>query len=174
MGLVEGTLSPPGIFQGREMATITASALKGRLAELLELSKKDADDILWALQEICTESVKAGNTITLPNIGKLSCRVQAARTARNPRTGDPVKVPAKVAVKFTIAKALKDSAPSLKSRQGKELLSEAEEKQEQREKAKRKRERDEKRDSSTRAKKSRSKTSVKRGKLKKSRAAARF
>lgn len=125
------------------MATMSAAALKGRIAELLEIPKKDADDILWALQEIMTDAVKHGDTVTLPNIGKLSCRVQAARTARNPRTGDPVKVPAKVAVKFTVAKHLKDSAPSLKKRVGKELLAEAEEKQRQRDRARRKREREE-------------------------------
>lgn len=125
------------------MANISVSELKQRLAELLEVPKKDADDYLWALQEICTSAVKNGDTVTLPQIGKLSCRVRAARTARNPRTGEPVKVPAKVALKFTIAKSLKDSTPSLKSRQGKALLTEAEEKQAERDKARRRREREE-------------------------------
>jgi DNA-binding protein HU-beta len=156
------------------MATISAAQLKGRLAELLEVPKKDADDILWAFQEICTDAVKHGDTVTLPNIGKLSCRVQAARTARNPRTGDPVKVPAKVAVKFTVAKHLKESAPSLKKKVGKALLAEAEEKQRQRDKAKRKREREAASDDGKKAKKRGPGRPKGSGKKKKKRAAARF
>jgi DNA-binding protein HU-beta len=158
------------------MATMSAAALKSRFAELLEIPKKDADDILWAFQEICTEAVKHGDTVTFPNVGKLSCRVQAARTARNPRTGEPVKVPAKVAVKFAVATHLKESAPSLKKKVGKALLAEAEEKQRLREKKKRQREREQAREESgnKKSKKKRGPGRPKGSGKKKKRAAARF
>lgn len=122
------------------MAAITASQFKQRLSEVLEISKKEADNVLWGLEQIAVETVNSGDSLTLPGIGKLDCKVQAARTARNPRTGDKVNVPAKVAVKFRVAKSLKDAAPSLKSKKGKALLEEVE--KANKAKAKRKRLRD--------------------------------
>lgn len=119
---------------------VTTSQFKQRLAELLEISKKDADDILWALQSIAEETVKSADSLTLPGIGKLDCKVQAARNARNPRTGESVKVPAKVAVKFRVATSLKGQAPSLTSKKGKKLLEAVE--AQNKAKAKRKRQRE--------------------------------
>lgn len=124
------------------MTNITAPQLKQRLAELLEVPKKEVDDILWALNEVAVEAVKNGNSITFPGIGKLNCKIQAARTAHNPRTMEKVRVPAKVAVKFSVAKTLKDEAPSLQSKKGKALLEEVEESNKQKAKRKRMREKD--------------------------------
>lgn len=121
---------------------LSVSQLKERLAELLEVPKKETENILWALNEVCSETVASGETLTLPGIGKLSCNVRPARKARNPRTGESVQVPAKVAVKFNLSKSLKDQAPSLKSKGGKRLLEEAEAKQEAAAKRKRKKERE--------------------------------
>lgn len=121
---------------------LTVSQTKERLADLLEIDKKEADNILWAFSELCTEVVEQGDSFTIPGVGKISCKVQPPRNARNPRTGEAVKVPAKVVVKFGLAKSLKDSAPTLKSKEGKALLAAAEEAQALREKRKRQRERD--------------------------------
>lgn len=141
---------------------MTVSQLKTRLAELLEIEKKEADDILWALQELCVEVVKKGDSVTIPGVGKLSCAVRAARVGRNPRTGEAVKVPAKVAVKFGLTKSLKESAPKLTSKSGKRLLEEAEAKQAAAAKRKRKKEKEEAKDgSSKKKKKSSERTSTK-------------
>jgi DNA-binding protein HU-beta len=137
---------------------LSAAQLKQRLSELLELPKKEADNILWALETICEEVVQSGESLTLPGIGKLDCKVQAARKARNPRTGESVNVPAKVAVKFRVAKSLKDNAPSLTSKKGKRLLEEVEAKN----KAKAKRKRQAEADTST--KKAKKSKGVKRAK----------
>jgi DNA-binding protein HU-beta len=136
---------------------MTAAEVKARLAELLEFSKKDAENVLWAFQELCNEAIKKGDVVPLPGIGKLSCIVRPARKARNPRTGESVKVPAKVAVKFSLSKQLKEQAPNLKGKVGKALLAEAEEKQEAREKAKRKRERAAEKEAETKSKKKKKK-----------------
>lgn len=108
------------------MSTLTVAQLKQRLAEVLEIPKKEADNILWGLEQVAVETVNSAGSLTFPGIGKLDCKVQAPRTARNPRTGEKVQVPAKVAVKFRVAKSLKDAAPSLKSKKGKALLEEVE------------------------------------------------
>lgn len=50
-----------------------------------------------------------GAEVTLPGIGKLKAVAKPARTGRNPATGEEIEIPAKTAVKFTAAKALKDA-----------------------------------------------------------------
>ncbi len=63
--------------------------------------------------EALAESVAAGldshGEVCLANIGKLKTAERAARTGRNPQTGDPVQIAARTSVKFTVAKALKDA-----------------------------------------------------------------
>lgn len=143
------------------MAILSAAALKKRMGELLEIKPKEVDDILWAFQEVATETIKSGDTLTLPGVVKLSCQVRPARKARNPRTGDPVQVPAKVVVKAALVKSLKDSAPALKSKTGRALLASAEEKQAERDKRKRKKERAEEKSSSKKSSKKKVKKSSK-------------
>lgn len=104
---------------------ITVPQFKSRLVEMLELkNKQEADDILWALQQIFEEVVEDAETLTLPGIGKLSCSVRSARKGRNPATGESLKIPAKVSVRFTVSKSLKDKVPSVK--RGQRLIEERE------------------------------------------------
>ena len=44
----------------------------------------------------------------LPGLGKLKATTRAARTGRNPQTGEPVEIPERMAVKFAAGKALDD------------------------------------------------------------------
>lgn len=44
----------------------------------------------------------------LPGLGKLKATTRAARTGRNPQTGEPVEIPERMAVKFAAGKALED------------------------------------------------------------------
>lgn len=104
---------------------VSASQLKKRLAELLEISTKDADDILWALSQVAEETVKNADTLTLPGIGRLKCAVAEARMGRNPATGESIKIPAKVRVSFSVATPLKEMAPDV--RKGRKILAEREE-----------------------------------------------
>jgi nucleoid DNA-binding protein len=120
---------------------VTASQLKTRLAELLEVSKKEADNILAAFEQVMTEVVKDADSVMIPGVGKLDCVVAPSRKARNPATGESIMTKPKVNVKFRVSTSLKNSAPSLKSKTGKKLLAAAEAKQVERDKAKRKRER---------------------------------
>ena len=77
------------------------------------------------LQKVVVESVleSAGRVIALhfaatdagvdaeavlPGLGKLKATTRAARTGRNPQTGEPVEIPERMAVKFAAGKALDD------------------------------------------------------------------
>ena len=54
-------------------------------------------------------SLKKGEEVSIAGLGIFSVKARAARTARNPRTGESIKVPAMKVPKFRAAKALKDA-----------------------------------------------------------------
>lgn len=72
-------------------------------------SKTDVKLILDELAAKATAALNEGDEVTLPGIGKLKVKTRAARTGRNPATGEEVEIPEKRAVKLFVAKALKDA-----------------------------------------------------------------
>jgi DNA-binding protein HU-beta len=55
------------------------------------------------------KTLKKGDEVSIAGLGIFSTKTRAARTARNPRTGESVSVPAMKVPKFRAAKALKDA-----------------------------------------------------------------
>ena len=88
---------------------MTRTQLVAALAEKTGSDKKSAGAALDALAEIITKEVVGGGAVTLPGLGKMVCRARPTREVRNPATGEKIMKPADKVVKFTIAKALKDS-----------------------------------------------------------------
>lgn len=73
--------------------------------------KKNADvkAVIDAAITILTEQLAAGESVTLQGFGSFEIREHAATTARNPRTGEAVSVPAKRVPAFKAAKTLKEA-----------------------------------------------------------------
>lgn len=73
--------------------------------------KKDGDvkAVIDAALTIITEQLAAGEPVTLQGFGTFEVREHAATTARNPRTGEAVTVPAKRVPAFKPAKSLKET-----------------------------------------------------------------
>jgi len=67
------------------------------------------ESVLDALGLVVQQQLLKGDEVTLPGIGKFSVTERAARTGRNPQTGDEIQIAARRAPKFTAAKALKDA-----------------------------------------------------------------
>lgn len=88
---------------------MTKTQLIAALAEEMGADKKTATTALDAVAAIVTREVSAGGAITLPGLGKMACRARPERQVRNPATGETMTKGADKQVKFTIAKALKDS-----------------------------------------------------------------
>jgi DNA-binding protein HU-beta len=88
---------------------MTKTQLIAALAEEMGADKKTAGAALDAVAAIVTREVAAGGAITLPGLGKMACRARPERQVRNPATGETMTKGADKQVKFTIAKALKDS-----------------------------------------------------------------
>ena len=88
---------------------MTKTQLVAALADAMGSDKKTANAALDALSAVVTREVAGGGTVTLPGLGKVACRARPERMVRNPATGEQMKKAADKQVKFTIAKALKDS-----------------------------------------------------------------
>ena len=78
------------------------------IAERGEFTKADADAAPKAVQGAIAAALTRGDKITLPGFGTFKVVETAARTGRNPQTGEPVEIPAKRKIKFNPTQALKD------------------------------------------------------------------
>lgn len=88
---------------------MTKTQLLAAVAEAMGSDKKTASAALDAVAAVVAREVAAGGAVTLPGLGKVVCRARPERPVRNPATGEMVTKAADKQVKFTIAKALKDS-----------------------------------------------------------------
>ena len=88
---------------------MTKAQLVTAIAERTGGDKKAASGMLDALTGIITETVSQGGAVTLPGVGKITCRERPERMARNPSTGEQIRKDADRVVKITVAKALKNS-----------------------------------------------------------------
>lgn len=83
--------------------------LIAEVADAAELSKADATRAVDAVFDAITNSLKGGDEVRLVGFGTFSVSKRAATTGRNPRTGEPIKIPASIQPKFKAGKGLKDS-----------------------------------------------------------------
>jgi len=79
------------------------------IAEQSGLTKADADRALEAMFKVVKKARKSGDTVSLVGFGTFVVRKRAARTGRNPRTGDTIRIKASKVPAFKAGKALKDA-----------------------------------------------------------------
>lgn len=82
--------------------------LIAKVAEKSKLSKKDSELAVKAFIESIEESLEAGDKVSLVGFGSFEVRSREARKARNPRTGEPIMVPASKSPAFKPSKELKN------------------------------------------------------------------
>lgn len=85
------------------------AALVEKVHERIGVTKADAERAIDTVIDSITETLKGGDEVSIAGLGIFSAKMRAARTARNPRTGEPIQVPAMRVPKFRAAKALKDA-----------------------------------------------------------------
>lgn len=81
--------------------------LVAALAEKTGATKKAAAEQIKALTEIVTEQVKQGGQVSVYGFGTFKAKSMKARTARNPKTGESIEVPARTALQFASVPALR-------------------------------------------------------------------
>ena len=90
------------------MADITKTDLVEAIAEEADLTKADAARALAAFIEVVSKSLKRGKSVQLTGFGTFERRTRKARMARNPQTGEEIKVPKTKVPAFKAGKTLKD------------------------------------------------------------------
>lgn len=78
-------------------------------AEKANLSQKDTEAALKALTEAVTEALAKGDKVQLTGFGTFEVRERAEREARNPRTGETLKVEAAKVPAFKAGAGLKNA-----------------------------------------------------------------
>ena len=79
------------------------------VAESADLSKADASRAVDAVIGSVTKALKQGDSVTVVGFGTFQVRERAARTGRNPKTGDTINIAASKNPAFKAGKALKDA-----------------------------------------------------------------
>ncbi|WP_371823099.1 HU family DNA-binding protein, partial [Microvirga sp. HBU67558] len=90
-------------------AILTLRHIAEQLSEVHELPKRQANEMLTQVIEMIAKSLKKGDKIRLSGLGILQVRKRAARTGRNPQTGEPIKIKASKKIAFRPAKELKEA-----------------------------------------------------------------
>ncbi|MBR1377234.1 MAG: HU family DNA-binding protein [Bacilli bacterium] len=79
------------------------------VAENAGLTKADASRAVEALISGVEKGLKKEGKVTITGFATFAAKKKAAKTGRNPRTGEPVKIPARVAVTIKAGSKLKDA-----------------------------------------------------------------
>ncbi len=79
------------------------------LAAKNEISKKDAEKAVNGVLDLIADALKDGDKVQIMGFGSFEVKERAARTGKNPATGETIEIAASKAVVFKAGKALKDS-----------------------------------------------------------------
>jgi len=85
------------------------SELIDAVAESADISKAAAGRAVDAVVDSITSALKKNDQVTLVGFGTFTVRKRAARSGRNPRTGETIKIKASSVPAFKPGKALKDA-----------------------------------------------------------------
>ena len=87
---------------------MTKAEFVEKFAEKTGFSKKDAATAVNAFFEVTSDALKKGDKVVFPGTFKAEVATRAARTGRNPQTGETIKIKAAKTPAFKAGKALKD------------------------------------------------------------------
>jgi DNA-binding protein HU-beta len=93
----------------RNQTAMNKNDLIDAVAERTALAKSDAARAVEAVLGAITESLQKGEAVTLSGFGTFATKTRAARTGRNPRTGEAIQIAASNVPGFKAGKGLKDA-----------------------------------------------------------------
>lgn len=82
--------------------------LVDKVAQATGITKKDVDKVITSTVEAVMEAVADGDKVTLVGFGSFEPRQRKEREGRNPKTGDPMKIPATTVPAFSAGKLFKE------------------------------------------------------------------
>ena len=78
-------------------------------AQTFEITRKNTEAIVTSVFSAITDTLKEGGEVGITGFGAFKVKEAAARTGRNPQTGDTINIPAKKKPSFKPGKGLKDA-----------------------------------------------------------------
>jgi DNA-binding protein HU-beta len=94
---------------GIKVVFMNKQDLVAKVADKADISKQKAAQAVDAVIDAIKASLKKGDDVRLVGFGTFTVTKRAATTGRNPRTGEPIKIPASKRPKFTAGKELKEA-----------------------------------------------------------------
>jgi len=94
------------------MATISKKELASRIADSTQTKQVMVKHIIQAFLDEIINELSKGNRLEFRDFGVFETRTRTARTAQNPKTLEPVEVPAKRTVKFKMGRLLRQGFES--------------------------------------------------------------
>lgn len=87
---------------------LNKTELINKVAEVTQMTKKDAGQAVDAIFNAITDALAAGEKVQLIGFGNFEVRDRAARKGRNPQTGEEIEIPATKVPAFKAGKQLKE------------------------------------------------------------------
>ena len=78
------------------------------VAAIAEVSKNDAEAVITATLDAIVDALKEGEKVQLVGFGSFEVKKRAARIGRNPKTKEPIDIPASTVPVFKAGKVLKE------------------------------------------------------------------
>jgi DNA-binding protein HU-beta len=97
------------LYKHNKKITMNKAGIIEAVHAVLGGTKVQAEQVVETVLNTIVESLKKGEEVSIAGLGIFSVKMRAAREARNPRTGEAIKVAAMKVPKFRAAKALKDA-----------------------------------------------------------------
>ena len=89
--------------------SINRTELVSQMAERSGLTKAQADSALGAFQSVIIDALSEGESVRVTGLLSVERVERAARTGRNPRTGEEIQIPAGYSVKLSAGSTLKSA-----------------------------------------------------------------
>ena len=86
---------------------LTQNGFISAVSEMSNVSKATVKQVINAASYVISQELRTGGEVQLSGLGKFSVRERAARTGRNPATGETMTIPAKKQPRFSASAALK-------------------------------------------------------------------
>ncbi|HPU13668.1 MAG TPA: HU family DNA-binding protein [Aeromicrobium sp.] len=89
---------------------LSRNDLVAALADKTGSTKKDVDEFVTAFADLVIDSIAKGEKVSIPGVLSVERVARAARTGRNPATGETINIPAGFGVKVSAGSRLKAAA----------------------------------------------------------------
>ncbi len=96
-------------YQYKNNLSMNKAALADKVHDVLGSTKADAERAVETMIDSIVGALKNGEEVSIAGLGIFEAKMRAARTGRNPRTGETIQIAAMRVPKFRAAKALKDA-----------------------------------------------------------------